>query len=243
MDSLKTTCPKTITVFIPAFNEAENIQGAVESALKAVHHCSIDYEIIILNACSTDRTGEIAEFISAENEKIKVVHRRVWSGLGANYMVAASHATKEFFVMFPGDNENSWQSLAMALEKIGESDIVIPYTKNTEVRAFHRRLISKAFVLFLNIIFNLKLRYYNGTAVYKTKVLQKLKINSQDFAYNAEILIKLIKSGYSYSEIGIEIKPTTKTAIFNINNVIGVLKTICRLIYDVKIKERKLYQA
>lgn len=232
----------TVTVFIPAFNEEKNLANAVAGALSAVAGRVDGYEILILDACSSDRTGAIADELAAVNPHIRVIHPKKWAGLGANYMEGVRQARMEYFVMFPGDNENSWQSLAEAIAMAGKADIIISYTLNMEVRALHRRLISNAFVGLLNCLFGLTMRYYNGNAVYKAKQLQALEVKSQDFAYNAEILIKLIKSGCSYTEFGIQIKPTNKTAIFSMKNIVGVIKTISRLFYDVRIKNREHYQ-
>lgn len=232
----------TVTVFVPAFNEEKNLANAVAGALNAVQGQTDGYEILILNACSSDKTGQIADELAAANPQVRVIHRQKWAGLGANYMEGVRQARMEYFVMFPGDNENSWQSLAQAIAMAGKADIIISYTMNMEVRALHRRLISDAFVWLLNRLFGLTMKYYNGNAVYKTKLVQGLEVKSQDFAYNAEILIKLIKSGCSYTEFGIQIKPTTKTAIFNIKNIIGVIKTVCLLFYDVRVKNRGHYQ-
>lgn len=234
----------SLTIFIPAFNEERNIQGAVESALNAAKNRSFDFEILILDAFSSDKTGEIAEKLASENKNIRVIRRKKWLGLGANYMEGVRQASMDYFVLFPGDNEISEESLSKSLALLGETDIIIPYTMNTEVRAPHRRIISKAFVVLLNTLFALKLRYYNGNAVYKTEVLKNLTIISEDFAYNAEILIKLIKSGHSYLETGMKIKPiTNKTAIFNLRNVFGVILTVTLLFYDINIRNRKKYYA
>lgn len=232
----------SITVFIPAFNEEQNLANATAGALRAVEGCRGDYEIIILNACSSDNTGRVADELAVVNPRIRVIHQKQWAGLGTNYMTAVKAARMEYFVMFPGDNENSWQSLAQAIAMAGKADIIISYTTNMDVRQWHRRIISNAFVWLLNHVFVLKLKYYNGNAVYPTKLLQGLKVESQDFAYNAEILIKLIKSGCSYTEFGIQIKPTNKTAIFNRRNIVGVIRTIALLVYDVRIRNRDRYQ-
>jgi len=232
----------SITVFIPAFNEEKNLANATRGALNALEGYGDDYEIIILNACSSDNTGKVAEELAAANPKIRVIQQTQWAGLGTNYMAGVKAARMDYFVMFPGDNENSWQSLAQAIALAGKTDIIISYTTNMEVRAWHRRVISDSFVWLLNHLFMLNLRYYNGNAVYPTRLLKRLEVKSQDFAYNAEILIKLIKSGCSYTEFGIQIKPTNKTAIFNIKNIIGVIRTIALLFYDVRIRHRDQYQ-
>ncbi|NTW89094.1 MAG: glycosyltransferase family 2 protein [Desulfobulbaceae bacterium] len=232
----------SITVLIPAYNEEKNLAAAVAGARNALRGRTARQEIIILNACSGDRTGEIADEIAAGDPSVKVIHNREWAGLGANYLKGVRQAAMEYFVMFPGDNENSWESLAEAMNLAGQADIIIPYTINSEVRARHRRLISDAFVRLMNLLFNLQLRYYNGNAIYRTADLKNLEIKSRDFAYNAEILVKLLRSGRSFREIGIHIKPTGKTAIFNPRNIVGVIRTIATLFYDVNIKNRTKYR-
>lgn len=233
----------SVSIFIPAFNEEKNLAEAVAGARNALARVSpVDQEIIILDANSSDRTGAIADAIAAEDEKVRVIHRREWAGLGANYLEGVRRASMEHFVMFPGDNENSWESMAECLELAGTADIIIPFTLNSEVRAWHRRIISGVFINLLNLLFGLRLRYYNGNAVYKTSMLREIDIRSQDFAYNAEILVKLIRSGHSYREHGIRIRPTGKTAIFSLKNAWGVLRTMARLYYEVTINNRDRYQ-
>lgn len=235
--------PLTVSILIPAYNEERNLAAAVEGARSALARVNpSDHEIIILNANSSDTTGAIADEIGASDNKVRVIHRREWAGLGANYLEGVRSASMEYFVMFPGDNENSWESMAECLELAGTADIIIPYTLNTEVRAWHRRFISSAFINLLNHLFGLQLRYYNGNAVYRTELLRRVEIRSQDFAYNAEILVKLIRSGHSYREHGIKIRPTGTTAIFGLKNIFGVLRTITLLFVEVKITNRGLYR-
>lgn len=235
--------PRTVTIFIPAFNEERHLAEAVAGARQALDRVRPhDREIIILDANSTDRTGAIADEIAAGDAQVRVIHRREWAGLGANYLEGVRQARMDYFVMFPGDNENSWESMAECLELAGTADIIIPYTLNAEVRAWHRRVISSAFVNLLNLLFGLRLRYYNGNTVYKTAMLRGLQIRSQDFAYNAEILIRLLRTGHSYLEHGIRIRPTGKTAIFSLRNVLGVVRTVAGLFWDVNIKNRRRYR-
>ncbi len=229
----------SLTIFIPAFNEEQNLRFAVENAIKAVNKSKIvNYEILILNAFSTDKTGEIADKLVLEDSKIKVIHRKRWYGLGTNYMKGIEHSTMDYFVMFPGDNENSWVSLADSLKKIGQADMIIPYTVNVEARSMFRRIISKSYVLIMNFFFNLKLKYYNGNVVYNTSILKKISIKSEGFAYSSEIIIKSIKSGYSYIEFGIKIHPTQKTAIFNFKNIISVIKSFIILFFEVNVTRK-----
>ena len=233
---------ETISVVVPAYNEEKNLEDAVKGVLSAVKDFK-DYEILIFNDCSSDRTGEIADRLAAANKKIRVVHNRTNMGLGYNYSKGIELARMNYFTFFPGDNENSDVSFAKMLKDIGKADILVPYTTNQNVRQRYRRIISATFTSVMNLLFGLNLKYYNGTVAYKTDVLRKVKIITFSFAYSAEILIKLIKSGHSYREIGIEIKPTNKTSIFKPKNMINVGKTMLGLFYEVNIKNRHKYKS
>ncbi len=233
---------KTITIAVLSCNTEKDIEDAVKEVLKAVKGKFDDYEIIISDSGSTDKTLEIADKLALKNNKIKVLRlKRV--GIGYGYKGALKISTMNYFTMFPGDNENVGEDFEKTLKIVGKADIIIPYTTNQEIRAIHRRFISKLFVVFLNLIFGFNLKYFNGTCIYKTDSLRKIKINANDFAYSAEALIKLLKLGNSYIEIGIKIKPSDSTTIFKFKNMFGIVKTILYLIYEIKIKDRKKYNS
>src|SRR3989344_3751093 len=204
---------KTISVIVLSYNVENHLHNAIDSVLRAIDEKFSDYEIIISDGGSSDKTMKIANKLASENKKIKVVRNKN-IGMGYSYLNGVEKASMNYVTMFPGDNENSGFYFGKTLERVGEADIIVPYTTNQNVRQLHRKLISDGFVIFMNFLFNMKLKYYNGNCVYRTKDIRKLKIRSKDFAYNAEILIRLIKAGHDFVEIGIKIKPSHKTAIF-----------------------------
>ena len=72
----------------------------------------------------------------------------------------------------------------------------------------------------------MNIKYYNGTVLHKSDLLKKLKINSNGFDYQAEILIKLIKQGHTYEFIKVEINEReigTSKAV-SIYNVFKIIK-------------------
>lgn len=237
----KKNMKKSISIVIPAYNEEKNLKDAVESALKALSGLFNDYEILIFDDCSKDRTGEIADSLRKKNKKIRVIHNNPNKGFGYNYIKGIELAKKEYYTLFPGDNENDWHSFRETLKQIGKADIIETYTINKEVRQWHRKLISWLFTGFMNTLFGLKLKYFNGNNIYRTELLKKVKVENFGFAYSAEILIKLIKQGYSYTEFPVKIKPTGKTTLFKLKNVYRVIKTIFSLIYEVKIRDSGKY--
>src|ERR1051326_727250 len=67
--------PISLTIFFPAYNEEENLIGAVEDAVRAAEGSSYiaDYEILIVDDGSTDRTRALAESAARRYPAVRVV--------------------------------------------------------------------------------------------------------------------------------------------------------------------------
>jgi len=226
---------KSISIIIPAFNEADNLEAAVISALSALEGRITDYEILIFDDCSTDGTGEIADRLGATNSKIRSIHNPVNMGFGYNFTKGVELAQKPYVVMFPGDNEVTEQAMAALFDNVGKADIVTSYPVNTEVRSLMRRVISRLYVLILNTLFRLNLRYYNGACIHQTEVLCRVPMKTHGFAYMSNILIRMIKSGYTFYEVPIQLQPREhgRTSAFKLKNIVSVIRTIGSLAWEV----------
>lgn len=224
-------CKKSITIIVPAYNEELNLSDTINSINAAVADRELDVEIILVNDGSHDNTGLIADSLALNDPRIRVIHHLKNQGLGNAYFTGVKAAGKDYVVMIPGDNECGAETLAPLLDVVGESDIIIPYPANTEVRSKFRRVISGSFVILVNLIAGVKLRYYNGTVVHRRDLLQGCPIRSSGFAYQAKILIYMIYNGASYQQVPIKLnrnKPRASTA-FKFKNFISVGRALIQI--------------
>jgi len=225
----------TISVMIPAYEEEKNLENAVDSVLNAMGLPQItDYEIIIFDDGSEDRTGEIADEIALSNPKIKVIHNETNMGFGYNYVKGVEMAKMEYYCLFPGDNENEGESFKEILSHIGEADMVLSYTSNMEVRKLKRRIISRIYTWLVNYLFtiNPRIKYFNGINIYKTSLLREVGIDTYGFGFNVEIIIRMIRNGYSYIEVPAIIKPTAKSSALKISNINSVGIMLIKLMIE-----------
>ncbi len=237
----------SISIIVPCYNEEKNLRGTVTSIKEAIEETErfAGYEILIFNDKSTDRTGEVAEEIKKQEKGIKIIHNRRNMGFGYNYTEGVRRAAKEYIMMVPGDNEIPAQAIKKIFSAVGTADIIIPYTTNIEVRPPVRRVISRAFVLLFNTLFGLRLKYYNGTCVIKAAMLKKVPMTTHGFAYMASILVRLLKSGASFSEVGMEIRhrESGATKAFRVKNILSVVSEIIKLFWEVRVARRSHYCA
>lgn len=234
-----------ISIIVPAYNEEKNLSNAITSLCAELKNkgMSEQCEIIIFNDCSKDKTGEVADNLAKINANIRVFHNKKNMGLGYNFKEGVRVAKGEYVTWLPGDNENLTDSFVETLEHAGKADIIIPFTTNQEVRPLIRRLVSGIYTSANNFLFGLDLTYYNGLSVYKRDFLNViLPQMTHSFAFSAEIIINLLKSGATYLEVPVKIKPRIngKSSAFKIKNIIGTAKTISLLFWNINVKKKRL---
>ncbi|MBN2459215.1 glycosyltransferase family 2 protein [Candidatus Woesearchaeota archaeon] len=228
----------SLSIVVPAFNEEEHLEKAVAKYNRVAKSMFKDYEIIIFNDCSTDKTGKIADRIARKNSKVRVVHNKKNMGLGYNYRTGFKLAKKEYFIGLSGEGDAQEASVRRILKHAGKADLILSYINNTHDRHWMRRLLSRSFTIILNTLFGLKVKYYNGYVLHKTKILKKVRMSTNSFAYQAEIEVRLLKSKkYTYMEVPYSTAKTVGSSMFRIKNIIGMATTVLTLLNDIYIKK------
>lgn len=229
----------SLTFLIPALNEEGSIKKTYVKAINSAKRYGLDYEIIIINDGSTDRTGAVAEDIKKQDPCVQVIHNKFPKGMGYGYKEGLTLTNKEYFMLIPGDDAFDEKQIALILEKIGAEDIIIPFTRNSEVRPKNRQFFSNLFTDTLNLLFNLDIKYYNGIVLHQTKKLKNLNIRSNKFTYQAEILIKLIKKRKcSYCQVGLDLnkRKSGESSAVRFANFIDVGKFYLLLLSDIYLR-------
>lgn len=228
------TDPNSISVIIPALNEEKNIESLVKVVCESVEKNFNAYEIIIFNDGSTDQTGDMADRLAFQNDKIKVVHNKKPQCIGGVYKEGLKMATMNYLIHIHGKNDTTCESLDRIFALKGKYDMVVPYTLNLNARSAIRIFFSNTFGWLLNTMFGLNVKYYNHYVLHKSEIVNSIKIHTNSYAFQAEVLIKLIKKGYSYVEVGVMdvFEKDVKTKAFRIKNVLEVMSFFMRMNYE-----------
>jgi dolichol-phosphate mannosyltransferase len=154
-----------------------------------------DYEIILVNDASTDRTLKQMQALAVADPRIRVLDNPTNLGFGGAYKRGASVATTTYVMMLPGDDGFPGQSIAEIISHAGDADIIIPIVTNPGARHWFRAFASKGSTTLLNWAFWLDVGYYNGAVLQRNELLRTVEITTNSFAYQAEALVKLIARG------------------------------------------------
>lgn len=232
--------PKELSIIIPAYNEEKNLIPSINQAIEAADSQLDRYELILVNDGSADKTGQIMDELASKNELMTVIHNEVNLGLGGAYKRGLAAARLPYTTWCSSDNDYPAESMIRVYKRIGEADLIIPFQEAMKHRPLHRRLISYTFTGLLNIMCGFKLKYYNGTVVFPTEQLKGISIKSNSFAFQSEALVKLLRSGLSFVEVGImnkERQDGNSTAL-SFKNSKGVIRTMLDIFIEVYFKKK-----
>ena len=214
-----------------ALNEEDKIEDTVRTIITAAGNRFTSYEILLVNDGSTDSTGTIMDRLAKENPRIRVLHNENNLGLGGSYRRAIGHASMDHVMWVSGDNAETADNLVNIISHLGEADIVIPVLLDQTNRPKFRQLTSRTFTRLVNLIFHLRIRYYNGAVLHRTALVRSIRIQTDSFAYQTEILVKLVRRGHTYVEI--PYRSASYDGIFSYalrpKNLLGVFTAISRL--------------
>lgn len=227
---------KSISIVIPALNEETVVEGVVRDIEKQVTTFFRDYEIILIDDGSTDATGAIMDRLATELPHVRVIHNPGNIGLGASYQAGVADARCNYLMMLCGDGGMPAASLPPIFAAVGSADIVLPFINNLkQIKSPVRYFTSRTYTNLLNLLFGQKIKYYNGLPVHRVDLLKQLRINSTGFAFQGEILTKLLRSGCTMTEVGVAgAEMTRNSSALRLKGLINIAKVLALLVWEVR---------
>lgn len=193
-----------LSVVIPVFNEREFIREVVRR-VKAEPHPK---EIIIVDDCSTDGTGEI--LMTLVDAEVQVFRHERNQGKGAALRTGFGKVAGDIVIIQDADLEYDPQEYARLIKPIvdGKADVV--YGSRFAGGEAHRvvffwHMLGNKFLTFLsNMLTNLNLTdMETGYKAFTRGVLSRLVVEEDRFGFEPEFTAKVAKMDVRIYEIGI----------------------------------------
>lgn len=229
---------RRVSVFLPAFNEVKNLEGAVLDIVWAAEGVLAEYEILVVNDGSTDGTRELAERLAHENPRVRALHQPRNMGIAAAYERALDEAKLDHFSFLAGDGEIARESVRNILAAVGRADIVAPYHQNPRARQLHRRLLTWGSTSLVNVLFGLRMRYYQGPCIYPVALARALPKTEGGFYFLTQMLIHALHAGYSCVEVGLTHVERTagRSKAVSPTNILKALRAIARVWWAIYVR-------
>lgn len=206
------TLPKrlsSLTIFFPAFNEEENVAQSIKAASRVAEAVTDDYEIIVVDDGSQDRTAQVVQGLVSKYDNLKLVRHEKNQGYGGAVWTGFDSATKDWIFFSDADLQFDLKEISKLIEYIGESDVVIGYRYNRS-DPFIRSLNAWGWKILMRLVFGLNVRDVDCAfkLIKSTRVKLILpQIVSRGAMFSAELLIRLQQNGHHPIQIPVHHYP------------------------------------
>lgn len=198
---------RSISVFLPCYNEAGNIARVADAALKVLSKIGCEYELIIVDDGSKDETGKIAEKLAGGNDTVRVVHHETNLGYGAALQSGFKAAAKELVFYTDGDGQFDIGEMPALLGLMDEYDIVSCYRVNRR-ESMVRKFNAWCWTQLVCILFGMRIRDIDcAFKLYRREIFEHIELSSTGALIDAEILARAIRKGYKVVQMPVHHYP------------------------------------
>lgn len=196
-----------LSVFLPAYNEEENLEKTATNVLKILPKVASKWELILVNDGSKDRTGEIAQKLASKDKRVRVITHRPNRGYGAALKSGFYNAKYNWVAFTDADGQFDFSEISDFIEKQAKTgaDLVIGYYLKRQVPMV-RILGSKFWQLAVFLLFGLKVKDIDcGFKLIRAEVFKEIpKLEAERGPFiTSELLIKARKNGFKIVELGV----------------------------------------
>lgn len=224
----------SLTIVIPAFNEADNLPGVLREALDFVanpEHCR-DARILVIDDGSSDGTpGVLRSFTSAGEPRLRVITHPQNRGLTAALRTGFFGADTEYVTWIPADGQIPLPELAKILRACQGEDLVLSTYRHRPDGAI-RMVMSRTVRLMMYAATGLVDRI-EGVYLFKRALLDQISLVSQKSAgsIGLEIAVKARAAGKRIASTEIECAPRRSghSKVANLRNIASYLGEVWRI--------------
>ena len=197
-----------LSVFFPAYYDEGNIGKVVTKAISVLEELQLaDYEVIIIEDGSPDKTAEVADGLAKQHSKVRVIHHKKNMGYGATLKEGFLSAKLDYVFYSDGDNQFDLNELKKFVALIPYTDIVSGFRIKKQYSNY-RKFTSFVYNFILRVLFNMSDRDVDcAFKLFPTKLFKEITIESVAAFIDAEIMIKAKLLNYSVTEIGVKHLP------------------------------------
>jgi glycosyltransferase involved in cell wall biosynthesis len=199
---------KQLSVFFPAYNEEENVPLVVEKALEILPQVADEYEVIVVNDGSQDRTGEVAEELSRVHPCVRVIHHERNQGYGAALRTGFRAAKYPWVAFTDSDGQFDFADIERFLPYTQSADLILGYRRQRADSAV-RRLYTFGWALIPRLLLGLDVKDYScGFKLIKKSVIEAVEpLQGEEKVYQIELLVKAKRKGFRFVEVGVHHYP------------------------------------
>lgn len=199
---VKKTPLTSLSIFMPAYNEEGNIAATVIDAAKAAQKVTGNYEIIVVDDGSRDKTAEIMTELGRNDRRIRLIQHAQNEGYGATVKTGLKACTKDWIFFTDSDGQFHYDELVRFVAARGSADLIIGYRRK-RMDPFHRVFVAQVLLKLWNfLLFRLTVRDVDcAYKLFPRRVRDQIKLETASAITVTEFIVKAIKKGFIIKQL------------------------------------------
>ena len=199
--------PGSLTVVLPAHNEAQNLPIVVPEVLDTLPGFCDAFEVIVIDDGSKDGTRQILETLASGHPQLRIERHEVNRGYGAALATGFRNSTCDYVMFMDSDRQFRIEDLALLSPFVGSFDIVAGFRKERN-DPLHRRVFAEIFNVTVRVLFGVHLRDIDcAFKIFRGDQIRSLELSAPGALINTEIQAKLRRIGATLEQVGVNHYP------------------------------------
>jgi glycosyltransferase involved in cell wall biosynthesis len=196
---------RSLSVFFPAYNDAPSLPGLLRKTFDTLERYAEDYQVIVVNDGSQDKTGSVLEELARQYAPhMRVVTHPQNRGYGGALRSGFAAAEKDFVFYTDGDSQYDVTELPLLLERMGPRTGLVNGYKLERHDPLHRIWIGKTYNFCARLLFRIRIRDIDcDYRLIRRGLLDKIHLTSTSGTICVELVRKLEISGWEVEEVGV----------------------------------------
>ncbi len=201
MSAPRPSARPTLSLVFPVFDEEGNIGEALDTALALAPALAADFEIVVVDDGSRDKSAEEVERRSQQDPRVRLLRHPSNRGYGAALRSGLRDARGELVFFTDADLQFDLEELRHLLEHTESFDVVAGY-RSPRRDPWLRRLLALGWGMLVRTLFGLRVRDIDcAFKVFRRPVIAAMPIASLGAFVNTEILVRARAAGARVHQI------------------------------------------
>jgi glycosyltransferase involved in cell wall biosynthesis len=193
----------SLSLVLPAFNEAENLSATVENAVSALAGVVSELEILIVDDGSTDATAEVCDCLASRHPVVRIIRHPQNRGYGAALRSGFAAARYGLVFFTDSDGQFRFDQVAEFIAQIDAVHMVLGYRADRQDPLF-RKANSRIGNWLARTLLGVRVRDINcAYKLFHRHFLQQLPLLSEGAMINTELLALAAQASWTFHEVAV----------------------------------------